>query len=112
MTDQAAGSGQRQHRRGVLVTGASRGLGAELARTFANLCGDRVAIHCRRGRAEAESVRETLDGGGHVVVQGDLASPEDVQRFVGEAITALAASTSWSTTLPCSPTIRRRRGAG
>jgi 3-oxoacyl-[acyl-carrier protein] reductase len=82
-------AGRDQHRRGVLVTGASRGVGAEAARTFANLCGDRIAIHCRRGRAEADSVRETLDGGGHVVVQGDLASPDDVQRFVGEAIEAL-----------------------
>jgi 3-oxoacyl-[acyl-carrier protein] reductase len=89
MTKETAESGRDQHRRGVLVTGASRGLGAEVARTFANLCGDRVAVHCRRGRAEADSVRETLDGGGHVVVQGDLASPEDVRRFVGEAIEAL-----------------------
>jgi 3-oxoacyl-[acyl-carrier protein] reductase len=78
-----------QHRRGVLVTGASRGVGAEVARTFANVCGDRVAIHCRGSRAEADEVREALDGGGHVVVQGDLASPEDVRRFVREAIKAL-----------------------
>ena len=85
----SAEHGQGQHRRGVLVTGASRGVGAEVARTFANVCGDRVAIHCRRGRMEADSVREALDGGGHVVVEGDLASPEDVQRFVGEAIEAL-----------------------
>ena len=71
------------------MTGASRGVGAEVARTFANLCGDRVAIHCRRSLAEAESVRESLHGDGHVVVQGDLASPQDVRRFVGEAIGAL-----------------------
>ena len=32
---------------------------------------------------------ETLDGDGHVVVQGDLASPQDVRRFVGEAIEAV-----------------------
>ena len=78
-----------QHRRGVLVTGASRGVGAEVARTFANVCGDRVAIHCRGSRAEADELREALDGGGHVVVQGDLASPENVRRFVREAIKAL-----------------------
>ena len=81
--------GQGHHRRGVLVTGASRGVGAEVARTFANVCGDQVAIHCRESRAEADAVCQTLDGGGHVVVQGDLASPEDVRRFVGEAIEAL-----------------------
>jgi NAD(P)-dependent dehydrogenase (short-subunit alcohol dehydrogenase family) len=89
MTNQTGENGHASARRGVLVTGASRGLGADVARTFANLCGDRVAIHCRRGRAEADSVRESLEGDGHVVVQGDLASPEDVQRFVSEAIEAL-----------------------
>jgi len=91
MTDSAGDheQGRDPYRRGVLVTGASRGVGAEVARTFANMCGDRVAIHCRGSRAEADSVRETLDGVGHVVVQGDLASPQDVARFVGEAIGAL-----------------------
>ena len=88
-TNVASEHGQGHRRRGVLVTGASRGLGAEVARTFANLCGDRVAVHCRRSRAEADSVRQTLDGDGHVVVKGDLASPQDVRRFVGEAIEAL-----------------------
>ena len=89
MTSPAGEHEQGHQRRGVLVTGASRGVGAEVARTFANVCGDRVAIHCRGSRAQADAVRETLDGGGHVVVQGDLASPEDVRRFVAEAIQAL-----------------------
>jgi len=89
MTSSTTEQRHGQHRRGVLVTGASRGVGAEVARTFANVCGDRVAIHCRGSRAEADEVREALDGGGHVVVQGDLASPEDVRRFVREAIEAL-----------------------
>ena len=89
MTDSTAPRGRGHHRRGVLVTGASRGVGAEVARTFANVCGDLVVIHCRGSRAEADAVRESLDGGGHVVVQGDLASPEDVRRFVAEAIEAL-----------------------
>ena len=89
MTDSAVAQADRSRRRGVLVTGASRGVGAEVARTFANVCGDRVAIHCRRSRAEADEVRESLEDGGHVVVQGDLASSQDVRRFVGEAIEGL-----------------------
>jgi len=89
MTDQAVEHEHAHPRRGVLVTGASRGDGAEVARTFASLCGDRVAIHCRGSRAEADAVLDSLDGDGQVVVQGDLASPEDVRRFVAEAIEAL-----------------------
>ena len=71
------------------MTGSSRSLGAEVARAFANICGDRVALHCRRSREEAETVRQSLVGDGHVVVQGDLASPDDVRTFVGQAIAAL-----------------------
>ncbi len=89
MTSPAGEHEQGHQRRGVLVTGASRGVGAEVARTFANVCGDRVAIHCRGSRAQADAVLETLDGCGHVVVQGDLASAEDVRRLVAEAIQAL-----------------------
>jgi 3-oxoacyl-[acyl-carrier protein] reductase len=77
------------YRRGVLVTGASRGVGAEVARVFANVCGDRVAVHCRSNQERADSVASTLGGDGHVVVQGDLASPEDVRTFVGQAARAL-----------------------
>jgi len=75
--------------RGVLVTGASRGLGAAVARRFAAECGDRVAVHCRGRVAAAEEVRDSLPGDGHLVVQGDLADPEDVRRFVSEAIEGL-----------------------
>jgi 3-oxoacyl-[acyl-carrier protein] reductase len=89
MTDSTVNHGHGRPRRGVLVTGASRGLGAEVARTFAKSGGDRIAIHHRGSRAEADSVLESLEDVGHVVVQGDLASPLDVERFVGEAIEAL-----------------------
>jgi len=75
--------------RGILVTGASRGVGAAVARAFAERCGDRVAVHYRGRRAEAEAVRESLPGDGHVVVQGDLADPEQVSRFVAEAADGL-----------------------
>jgi NAD(P)-dependent dehydrogenase (short-subunit alcohol dehydrogenase family) len=74
--------------RGVLVTGASRGIGAAVAEVFAAE-GDRVAVHYGRSREAAESVRAALAGQGHVVVQGDLADPEDVRRLVDEAADGL-----------------------
>lgn len=46
-------------------------------------------MHCRTGRAEAEAVRDSLDGDGHLVVQGDLADPDHVQRFVADAVEGL-----------------------
>jgi 3-oxoacyl-[acyl-carrier protein] reductase len=76
-------------RRGVLVTGASRGLGAAVARAFAERTGARVAVHCRAEVAGAEAVRDSLRGDGHLVVQGDLADPEEVRRFVAEAVAGL-----------------------
>lgn len=48
-----------------------------------------MAVHCRSGRTEADAVRDGLDGDGHLVVQGDLADPEDVRRFVAEAAAGL-----------------------
>jgi 3-oxoacyl-[acyl-carrier protein] reductase len=75
--------------RGVLVTGGSRGLGAAVARAFADRCGDRIAVHCRGSRAEAEAVRASLPGDGHLVVQGDLADAEQVREFVAAAVDGL-----------------------
>ena len=76
-------------RRGVLVTGASRGVGAEVARLFARACGDRVAVHYRSSRPEADQVVAGLDGEGHVLVQGDLADPAQVERLVADAAAGL-----------------------
>ncbi len=70
--------------RGVLVTGASRGIGAAVALAFAAR-GDRVAVHYRGARDRAEGVLESLPGDGHLLVQGDLADPEAVRAFVREA---------------------------
>ncbi|TMR98660.1 SDR family NAD(P)-dependent oxidoreductase [Nonomuraea basaltis] len=74
--------------RGVLVTGASRGIGRAIAAAFAGQ-GDRVAVHHRDSADEAHSLLGALPGQGHAVVQGDLADPEDVRRMAGAAAEAL-----------------------
>lgn len=74
--------------RAVLVTGASRGIGAAIAQCFA-ANGDRVAVHYGRSREQAELVHASLDGTRHVLVQADLADPSAVRMMVDEAAAAL-----------------------
>jgi NAD(P)-dependent dehydrogenase (short-subunit alcohol dehydrogenase family) len=70
--------------RAVLVTGGSRGIGAAVARAFAAR-GDRVAVHCGSAVAAAQSVRDSLPGQGHIVVQADLADAAAVKAMVDDA---------------------------
>jgi 3-oxoacyl-[acyl-carrier protein] reductase len=74
--------------RAVLVTGASRGIGREIAQAFAGL-GDRVAVHHRGSPELADQVLAGLPGGGHVVVQADLADADAVRRMTDQAHVAL-----------------------
>ena len=69
--------------RAVLVTGASRGIGAAIALAFAQR-GDRVAVHCRDAVAAARAVRDALPGQGHIVVQADLADAEGLRVMVDD----------------------------
>jgi 3-oxoacyl-[acyl-carrier protein] reductase len=71
-----------------VVTGASRGIGAAVARVFAST-GDRVAVHYRAAQDAAEATLMSLSGDGHVLVAADLADPAAVRRMVDEAAAAL-----------------------
>ncbi len=74
--------------RSVLVTGASRGIGAATAKAFA-AAGDRVAVHYGASASAAAEVLKELPGEGHVVVQADLGDPDATRRMVDEAAAAL-----------------------
>jgi 3-oxoacyl-[acyl-carrier protein] reductase len=76
--------------RAVLVTGGSRGIGAAIAKGFAER-GDRVAVHYREAADAAEAVRASLPqpGGEHVTVQADMADPDAVKVMVDEAAARL-----------------------
>ncbi|MCX5201995.1 SDR family oxidoreductase [Streptomyces sp. NBC_00237] len=75
-------------RRRVLVSGASRGLGRALAQTFA-ANGDLVAVHFGARRAEAAETLASLEGTGHVLTGGDLATPEGARAVADAAAEGL-----------------------
>ena len=72
--------------KGVVVTGASGGIGAACARAFAAE-GARVVVHYNRGRERAEAVASEI--GGAMLVQADLIREADVDRLFAEAREAL-----------------------
>ncbi|MFE0027654.1 SDR family NAD(P)-dependent oxidoreductase [Amycolatopsis sp. NPDC059021] len=73
---------------GVLVTGASRGIGRAVARAFAEQ-GHRVAVHYASRVEDAEETRASLPGEGHILVSGDLGDPVAAQRIADTAEAAL-----------------------
>jgi 3-oxoacyl-[acyl-carrier protein] reductase len=64
----------------VLVTGASGGIGAAISRALAAR-GVTVLLHYRAGYEAAEATRGSLQGSGHLTIQGDLSDPKAVERL-------------------------------
>jgi 3-oxoacyl-[acyl-carrier protein] reductase len=64
----------------VLVTGASSGIGAAVARGFA-ACGARVVVHYHAGEEAARSLADEI-GAGALVEAADLSRPGEAPRLV------------------------------
>jgi len=75
---------------GVIVTGASRGIGRATAVAFAAK-GYRVAVHYGSRREDADETVAQLAGSGHAVIAGDLADPGVARDLVAEAVDRLGA---------------------
>lgn len=71
----------------ILLTGASRGLGKAMATELIE-DGARVTIHYHKNRQQAEALQQQL-GDNAVMIQADLANPEDCNRLFDEAVEKL-----------------------
>lgn len=73
----------------AVVTGASKGIGAGIARAYA-LAGAKVVVNYAQDKARAEKVVDHIIelGGKAIAVQADVSKPADVERLFKEAITA------------------------
>lgn len=69
----------------ALVTGSSRGIGAEIARLFAGE-GATVAVNYRTSRADADSVVRSIvrRKGSAFLLQGDVSDPASVSRMFSQ----------------------------
>lgn len=76
--------------RRALVTGSSRGIGAEIARVFASE-GAEVVVNYRSSSSEAMSVVEEIarGGGRAIAVKADVSRPEDVSSLFREVESSL-----------------------
>jgi 3-oxoacyl-[acyl-carrier protein] reductase len=72
----------------ALVTGASRGIGRAIAIQFAQR-GAKVAVHYHSNKQAADETLAAMTGSRHILVQADMANPDDVQRMVETVITQM-----------------------
>ncbi len=69
----------------VLISGGSRGIGAAIATAFAAR-GAKVAINYVRNEQAAQKHLDTLEGNGHIHLQGDVARERDCQSLIDAAV--------------------------
>ena len=65
----------------VLITGGSRGIGKACTDAFAAR-GAQVAINYHRDKEAAQETLDGLPGGGHMLIQADVAQPSQAQKLV------------------------------
>ena len=69
----------------ILITGASRGIGAATARLFAESEAT-VVIHYHKNKQAAESVITSLPGPNHSLSQADMAKPDELKEMVSRVV--------------------------
>ena len=69
----------------VLVTGASRGIGREIARQFAER-GARLVLHYHRDRQAAEQTLADVPDDSHQILQADLSDAAAIDRLAQKAL--------------------------
>ena len=76
----------------AIVTGASKGIGAQIARTLA-AAGASVVVNYAGSRDGAESVVSEIKaaGGNAIAVQADVSKAQDAQRLVAQTVKAFGA---------------------